>query len=308
MTQPLTQPVQLRSPFAATIRSLEAQQREVYQAAWTEATSPRNAASSSSSPLRRNESTGNRRGSAESQARQTYPSVQETGTPSTSANRVPGGNDSGSGIVATSEAILRSPAGSMAEVTTERGQTLPVRYRVVDVRQLVTSHDDALLVNRAFPEELQPRDMTDPKFWTAAFMRGGGSGVLGDFIYTGAGGQSRGGQPNWMNLAGPVASTAAEAVDLTIGNIAQAAQGKTTNVGAEALRFARSNAPFLNLWYARAAVDQAFFHELQELASPGYLSRMEERIRRDFGNGYWWRPGGDFLPERAPDLSTAAGR
>ena len=145
---------------AATIRALETQQRAIYQAAWTEATSARNAASSSSSPLRRKESTGKRRGSAESQARQAYSAVQETGTPSTSANRVPAGNDAGSDMVATSEAIVRAPAGAMAEVTTERGLTLPFRYKVVDAGDLITSHDDGLRVNPDFPPELQPRDRT----------------------------------------------------------------------------------------------------------------------------------------------------
>jgi hypothetical protein len=153
-----------------------------------------------------------------------------------------------------------------------------------------------------------PRDMTEGKFWTAAAIQGGGAGILGDLVYTGAGGHSRNGLPNWFNLAGPVVSTAAEAIDLTLGNVSQAAQGDDTNVGAEALRFARSNLPFVNLWYARAALDQAVFHELQEYLSPGYLGKMESRIRRDFGNDFWWRPGGDMLPERAPDFANAVGQ
>ncbi len=152
-----------------------------------------------------------------------------------------------------------------------------------------------------------PRDMTEAKFWAAAAVQGGGAGILGDLAYTGAGGYSRAGLPNWFNLAGPVFSTAAEAIDLTVGNAAQFARGQDTHIGAEALRFTRSNTPFVNLWYARAALDQAVFHDLQEYLSPGYLAKMQSRIRRDFGNDYWWRPGGDMLPERAPDLGAALG-
>ena len=152
-----------------------------------------------------------------------------------------------------------------------------------------------------------PRDMTEAKFWTAAAIQGGGAGILGDIVYTGAGGQSRAGLPNWFNLAGPVFSTAAEAINLSVGNAAQFAQGKDTDFGAEAFRFTRSNMPFVNLWYARAVLDQAVFHDLQEYLSPGYIGKMESRIKRDFGNDYWWRPGGDMLPERAPDLGAAVG-
>lgn len=153
-----------------------------------------------------------------------------------------------------------------------------------------------------------PRDMTEAKFWTAAAVQGGGAGILGDLAYTGAGGYSRAGLPNWFNLAGPVFSTAAEAIDLTVGNAAQFARGQDTHIGAEALRFARSNTPFVNLWYARAVLDQAVFHDLQEYLSPGYLDKMQSRIRRDFGTDYWWRPGGDILPERAPNFANAVGQ
>ena len=48
--------------------------------------------------------------------------------------------------------------GDDATVVTERGLRLPVRYAVVDIADLVTSHDDALNVNPDFPAEFQPRD------------------------------------------------------------------------------------------------------------------------------------------------------
>lgn len=48
----------------------------------------------------------------------------------------------------------------MTEVTTERGLSLPVRYKVVDAGDLITSHNDELRANPAFPPELQPRDRT----------------------------------------------------------------------------------------------------------------------------------------------------
>ena len=152
-----------------------------------------------------------------------------------------------------------------------------------------------------------PRDMTTAKFWGAAFAQGGGVGIFGDFLYTGMGGQNRAGVPNWMNLAGPVIGSGFEAIDLTLGNIGEAVRGKETHAGAEAVRFARSHLPFVNLWYAKSALDHAGLQDLQEMLSPGYLSRMRERAHKDWGQDFYWRPG-EGMPSRAPDFSNAAGK
>ncbi|NMF99562.1 hypothetical protein GPA27_19475 [Aromatoleum toluolicum] len=149
-----------------------------------------------------------------------------------------------------------------------------------------------------------PRDMSTPKFWGAAFAQGGGVGIFGDFLYTGLGGQNRAGVPNWMNLFGPVIGSGFEAVDLTVGNVGEALRGKETHAGAEALRFAKSHLPFMNLWYAKSAIDHAGLQDLQEYLSPGYLSRMRNRAHTDWGQDFWWKPG-ETLPRRAPDLANA---
>ncbi|WP_298161143.1 transglycosylase SLT domain-containing protein [Brevundimonas sp.] len=41
---------------------------------------------------------------------------------------------------------------------TVRGTEIPVRYAIVEARDMITSHDDDLIRNPAFPEDLQPRD------------------------------------------------------------------------------------------------------------------------------------------------------
>ena len=152
-----------------------------------------------------------------------------------------------------------------------------------------------------------PRPANTPKFWGAAFAQGGGLGIFGDILYTGMGGNSRGGQANWTSLAGPVAGTAADALNVTLGNLGQVMQGKDPKAGAELLRFTRQNLPFLNLWYVKAAIDHAFFNDLQESVSPGYLSRQRASARRDWGTSYWWEPGAK-TPEGPPDLTTIAGQ
>lgn len=144
---------------AAQKLALEQRQAQIYGSAWEAATSRLNSGSASDRALRSNEVSGNRRSGSASQARSTYSGDLVTGTPSTSKNSVPAGNDLGSGMVAPPTSILgANPAGRQTIATTERGVEIPVRYRLVDVGQLVTSHDDQLRLNPAFPQELQPRD------------------------------------------------------------------------------------------------------------------------------------------------------
>lgn len=163
----------------------------------------------------------------------------------------------------------------------------------------MTTQINELLMGR------DPLDITDPRFAAKSFLKGGAMGIMGDFLYsdtTGYGSNS----PAEI-LSGPLVGTFAEADRLTRGNILEAAQGKTTHAGGEAIRFFSGLTPGANLWYLKGALNHLFIHQIQEMASPGYLNRMEARARREFGQHYWWGPG-DTVPERAPNLGAAAGQ
>jgi hypothetical protein len=152
-----------------------------------------------------------------------------------------------------------------------------------------------------------PVDMTTPKFWTRAAAQGGGLGFVGDLLL-GDTTDDRSPLDSFGRLIlGPAFGSAADLYELTKGNVDEAIAGKDTHAGAEALRFARSHAPLVNLWYAKAALDHAGLHALQENLSPGYLGRMEKRARKEWEQEYWWSPG-DGLPERGPDLGQAVGQ
>lgn len=152
-----------------------------------------------------------------------------------------------------------------------------------------------------------PVDMTTPKFWTRAVAQGGGLGFAGD-ILLGDTTEDRSPLDSFGRLLlGPTFGSAADLYELTKGNIDEALAGKQTHIGAEALRFARGHAPLVNLWYGRAALDHAGLHALQESMSPGYLSRIRSKARKDWGADYWWQPG-TGLPDRAPSFEDIAGR
>lgn len=163
----------------------------------------------------------------------------------------------------------------------------------------MTTQINELLMGR------DPLDITDPRFAAKAFLKGGAMGIMGDFLYsdtTGYGSNS----PAEI-LSGPLVGTFAEFDRLTRGNILEAAQGKTTRAGGEAIRFFSGLTPGANLWYLKGALNHLFIHQIQEMASPGYLNRMKARAEREFGQHYWWGPG-DTVPERSPNMGAMTGR
>jgi len=156
-----------------------------------------------------------------------------------------------------------------------------------------------------------PIDMEGPhavKFWAKAMAQGGGLSIMGDMILNDPGNSTsdtvRG---MFGTAAGPAISNAAQMFAIGIENAWKKAKGKETHTAAETLNTLRQNAPFVNLWYTRAAVDHAGMHALQENLSPGYLSKMQQRANQEWGQQYWWRPG-TGLPDRAPDLGKAVGQ
>lgn len=152
-----------------------------------------------------------------------------------------------------------------------------------------------------------PKAMNEWKFWGGAFLKGGALGIYGDFLFNT---QTSAGNSALAILAGPGASTVDDFLNLTLGNAHEAARGEETHAGAEAVKFLKNNVPLQNLWYTRAITDRWIFNQLQEMASPGYLRRVEQRARQEYGQEFYWSPRVDVgeIPERPPDLDRALGQ
>lgn len=149
-----------------------------------------------------------------------------------------------------------------------------------------------------------PIPMNDSKAWLAAAAQGGGIGIAGDLLFSD---YSRTGGGLTSMLMGPTFGQVDQLANLTFGNAQSVLGGENTNVGREAVRFARANTPGSNLWYTRAALDRLIWSNLQELVDPDYqaaVRRMERRAQKEFGQGYWWAPD-EELPARAPDFANA---
>lgn len=146
-----------------------------------------------------------------------------------------------------------------------------------------------------------PESMGTGSFWGKALLQGGGLGIYGDLINSS---MSRSGRSPLADLAGPVAGVAEDAARLTSGQIRKLYAGDDTTLGAEAVKTFKRYTP--KTFYTRLAVDRIVYDQLQTLADPEYRTsfrRMEQRLKSDTGQEFWFRPG--RAPERGPDLGAA---
>ena len=81
-------------------------------------------------------------------------------------------------------------------------------------------------------------------------------------------------------------------------------RGEGRDAGEQAIRTALDNAPFINLWYTRAALDWTLLYHVREWMSPGTLRRMERKMKKDFNQDMLISPsrhirkGGGFRQAR----------
>lgn len=165
-----------------------------------------------------------------------------------------------------------------------------------------------VLQQKAILSGKDPYDMTEPKFWAKAMGQGGGLGYVGDFL-TKDPTEQRG--SNFEQAGGVVLGPSGGAVaglvgDMMLTNAWEAAKGKDTHMGAEAIRWGNSQLPYASLWQLRGAWDHWVIHNAQESVNPGYLGRMRSRAMKDWNQDYYWAPG-EAMPDRAPDMSRIYG-
>ena len=150
-----------------------------------------------------------------------------------------------------------------------------------------------------------PRDMTDPKFWGAAALQGGGLGIFGDFLFSQ---KNRHGKGLATAIAGPVAGLAADTLGLINENVARATAGKDTKIAPGIIDMVQRYAPGSSLWYLRAGLENLVFDEMRKMVDPEAqkrLRRIERRYRKDYGQKYWMSRTNDSV--RLPDLTAAFG-
>ena len=119
------------------------------------------------------------------------------------------------------------------------------------------------------------------KLLQQAFLQGGGAGIYGDFIFNE---YNRYGRSFQETLLGPTAG----AIDDVAKIFGKFASGDLPTQ--KLTKLALENTPFINLFYTKLALDYLFLHDLQELAKPGFLRKMEHRINKDFEQDFFISP------------------
>lgn len=137
-----------------------------------------------------------------------------------------------------------------------------------------------------------PRKIESPgdagKIALAAMQQGGGLGIYGDFLF---GEANRMGGGFIGSLVGPAAGTLEDVHRLfTSMRDGSNTKSRLQIAGAEGLQIVKNNAPFVNLFYTRMALDYFIIHRLQEAINPGYLRRYEQRVKKENNQTFWLSP------------------
>lgn len=180
------------------------------------------------------------------------------------------------------------------------GMSSAVGSRIGYYSTLIASTTLVAWVANMFKDIINGSDVKDPLTFDAIFKRaltsGGGIGFIGDILVSGMD-DYKYGHPALMNMAGPVLSTAMDAY--TIFDKYK----DNKDIGVNVLRIVKGNLPVVNLWYTKQLLNHAVFNQIQEMMNPGYHRRIEQKIRKNQGVGYWWKPT-DMLPYRMPEIGT----
>ncbi|MGN7770768.1 hypothetical protein [Phyllobacterium sp. 22552] len=151
------------------------------------------------------------------------------------------------------------------------------------------------------PQDMNPMD--NPQFWMESFIRGGGGGMLGDLVHSST---TRGGDGLKEFAMGPAPST----ITTATGDLMQALAGKKDLNGKMVAQHIKAWVPGSSLWYSKLATDRLIFDNIQAMVDPDYrqsFSRYEKRMKKEFGQTFWWGPG-KTSPARTPELQPMNGR
>lgn len=190
------------------------------------------------------------------------------------------------GVTALTKVVGRQVYGQGAKSITEQfAKGLGANMGIVNTMVLSSVMGMGIVQLKEMMKGRNPRP-ADAKLFVAGMLQGGGLGIYGDFLF---GEANRFGGGTLETLAGPGIGTAAEVVDI-FQRARGVVEGGDEDVRGDLLRLAKSNLPFANLFYTKGAMDYLIWYQMQESLNPGYLTRMERRIKRENDQTYWLPP------------------
>lgn len=196
------------------------------------------------------------------------------------------------GVTALTKVMGRQIYGSGAKsISDQLGRGLGANIGLVNAIVMTSFLGLGVLQAKEIMKGRKPRPL-DAKTFIAAAMQGGGLGLYGDFLF---GEANRFGGGTLSSVAGPGIGTAAEVVDL-FQRARGVVEGGEEDLRGDVLRLTKSNIPFANLFYVKGAFDYLLWYQMQEAINPGYLRRMERRVKRDNDQEFWLPPSKIVAP------------
>lgn len=189
--------------------------------------------------------------------------------------------------------MMRAAAQDGAWNKTQAGAKLVMMMTIAGA---ATVQAQSIIAGRD-PQDMNPMD--NPQFWMESFIRGGGGGMLGDLVHSST---TRGGDGLKEFVMGPAPST----VTTATGDLMQALAGKKDLNGKMVAQHIKAWVPGSSLWYSKLATDRLIFDNIQAMVDPDYrqsFSRYEKRMKKDFGQTFWWGPG-KSEPSRGPEFPS----
>jgi hypothetical protein len=184
----------------------------------------------------------------------------------TGLTKVMGRQTYGSGAKTLRDAMARGMGENLGLVNAIVGTTV-LGFFVMQAKELMKGRE--------------PRPLNADTF-VASMLQGGGLGIYGDFLF---GEANRFGGGTLATVAGPGIGTIAEGFDL-LQRGRGVVTGGDTDLRGDVLRLVKANVPFANLFYVKGAMDYLVWYQFQEMLNPGYLKRMERRVKRENNQGY----------------------
>ena len=117
----------------------------------------------------------------------------------------------------------------------------------------------------------KPKDPMNKNTFFASMLQGGGLGIYTDFLF----GKIQNSTSALATFAGPFATEATKVAAI----FNYITKGEFSKAGKQGYLSIKENIPFLNLFYLKTAFDYAIGYQIMETLSPGYLRRMEKRMK-----------------------------
>lgn len=141
----------------------------------------------------------------------------------------------------------------------------------------------------------EPADPRNLRILSHALMSGGGMGIMADLFF---GELPKTAQSAFSTIGGPLAGAAYQFKSIFDNMASAAVHGDMStdkghplhNVGAETTKAALDNAPLVNIWWVRAALNYAFLYHLQEWMNPGFHQRQAAALKKRTGQEYYLSP------------------